>query len=53
MTHRRKLLMETLAGHFAWLQSAHPRKANTRLARGARRRVEQTLRILHRKQTPA
>ena len=44
MSHRRKMLLETLAGHFALLQAAHPRKANTALARDARRCVQQSLR---------
>ena len=45
MTQSQKLLLETLAGHFAWLQAAHPRKANSRLAKRARRSVQNSLRI--------
>ena len=27
MTRSQKMLLETLAGHFAWLKDAHPQKA--------------------------
>ena len=43
---RRKLLLETLCGHFALLQTAHPRKANTLTARRARLSVALSLREL-------
>ena len=45
MTANQRLLLETLAGHFAWLKSAHPRKANSPLARRAQRAVSHSLRI--------
>ena len=45
MTNARKLLMETLAGHIALLETQHPRKAATRTVRRAKRVVGQTLRI--------
>jgi hypothetical protein len=44
MNARQRLLLETLAGHFAWLKTAHPRKANSPLARKAQRAVQVTLR---------
>ena len=44
MTHAQRMLLETLAGHFAWLQSAHPQKANSRCAKRARRCVKMRLR---------
>ena len=44
MTLARKLLMETLIGHFAWLESTYPRKASSPLARKARRYAKTTLR---------
>ena len=44
MTLSRKLLMETLVGHFAWLQATHPDKAASPLARKARRHARTTLR---------
>jgi hypothetical protein len=34
-----KLLLETLAGHFAWLEEAHPRKAVSPVAKRAREAV--------------
>jgi hypothetical protein len=43
MTLARKLLMETLLGHFAWLESTHPDKAHSPLARKARRYAKSTL----------
>ena len=45
MTANQRLLLETLAGHFAWLKAAHPRKANSPLARRAQRAVSHSLRI--------
>jgi hypothetical protein len=45
MTTQQRLLLETLAGHFAWLRSAHPRKAATPLVRRADRAVRASLRI--------
>jgi hypothetical protein len=44
MTLAQKQLLETLSGHFAWLQNSHPRKANKRLARRARKAVQLSLR---------
>ncbi len=44
MTHRRKLLLETLQGHIALLEHAHPRKAATRVARRVRQLCELSLR---------
>jgi hypothetical protein len=44
MTESRKLLLETLVGHFALLASAHPRKANTQTAKRAMKYVQTTLR---------
>ena len=29
MSNQQKLLLQTLAGHFAWLELAHPRKAHS------------------------
>ena len=43
MTLARKLLMETLVGHFAWLEATHPNKASSPLARKARRYARITL----------
>jgi len=40
-----KMLLETLAGHFAWLEAAHPRKAHRATARKARQCVINRLRI--------
>jgi len=45
MTTSQKLLLQTLAGHFAWLESAHPRKAHSAAARKARQCVIARLRI--------
>lgn len=42
--YAQRLLLETLAGHFAWLQSAHPEKANSRKAKRARKCVQMRLR---------
>ena len=47
MTHSKKLLLETLAGHFALLEESHPRKAATRTARRAKRAVLMVLRQRH------
>lgn len=47
MTHSKKLLLETLAGHFALLEEAYPRKAATRTAKRAKRAVLATLRPRH------
>jgi hypothetical protein len=44
MTSSRKLLLQTLVGHFAWLESAHPRKAASPVARKANRFAKQSLR---------
>lgn len=44
MTNGQKLLLETLAGHFAWLESTHPRKAHRTVARRAKKCVQQSLR---------
>lgn len=44
MTTAQRLLLETLAGHFAVLQSNCPQKANTRTARRAMQYVRQRLR---------
>jgi hypothetical protein len=44
MTPARKLLLQTLVGHFAWLESAHPRKAASPVARKAHRFAKQSLR---------
>jgi hypothetical protein len=43
MTSGRKMLLETLVGHFALLEVAHPRKALTPVARKARRYAKLTL----------
>ena len=40
----RKMLLETLAGHFAWLQEAHPRKAASAKVQRTRRYVQGQLR---------
>lgn len=47
MTQAQRLLLETLAGHMALLQSAHPRKANTVCAKRARLYVRSMLRLSH------
>ena len=44
MTASRKMLLETLAGHFAWLKDAHPQAARSPAARRAGRYVRQRLR---------
>lgn len=52
MSIGRKLLLETLVGHFAWLESTHPRKAATKKARRAKRAVEMCLRTGHHPRRP-
>jgi hypothetical protein len=44
MTDGRRMLLETLAGHFALLKSSHPRKAATTTARRVHRYVQSSLR---------
>ena len=44
MSDGRRMLLETLAGHFALLKTAHPRKAASVTARRAQRYVQNTLR---------
>jgi len=44
MAPSRKMLYQTLVGHFALLQSAHPRKAASNVAKRARRHVKMSLR---------
>ena len=44
MTTTHKMFLETLAGHFAWLKDAHPRKAAAPAARRAKRSVQLRLR---------
>ena len=44
MTTAQRLLLETLAGHMALLQTTHPRKANTLTAKRARLYVRARLR---------
>ncbi len=44
MSTGRKLLFQTLVGHFELLESAHPRKAATAVAKKARRHVKMSLR---------
>ena len=43
-TGGRRLLLETLAGHFELLKANHPRKAASATARKAQRYVAQSLR---------
>ncbi|MDB5171786.1 MAG: hypothetical protein JWO87_2096 [Phycisphaerales bacterium] len=43
MTIGRKMLLETLVGHFALLEAAHPRKASAPVARKAWRYAKLTL----------
>ena len=45
MSNSKKLLLETLAGHFAWLAEAHPRKAAAPTAKRAKRMVLTTLKL--------
>ena len=49
MTDGRRMLLETLAGHFALLKSAHPRKAATATAKKAQRYIAKSLRESGRK----
>ncbi|MBC8106065.1 MAG: hypothetical protein H7Z14_05710 [Anaerolineae bacterium] len=44
MTTAQRMLLETLSGHFALLQSTYPRKANSATAKRARRYVQAKLR---------
>ena len=44
MSDGRRMLLETLAGHFALLKTTHPRKAATATARRAQRFVQTSLR---------
>lgn len=44
MTQARKMLMETLVGHYSLLEAAYPRKASTALARKTHRYARNTLR---------
>jgi hypothetical protein len=44
MSSGRKMLLESLAGHLALLESAYPRKASSLVARKARRYVRLSLR---------
>ena len=48
----RKMLLETLAGHFAWLEEAHPRKAATAKVQRTRRYVEGRLQACEMIQDP-
>lgn len=43
MTHGRKMLLETLAGHIALLESVNPKKAGSPLARKTRRYIKACL----------
>jgi hypothetical protein len=45
MSATERQFLETLAGHFAWLQSAHPRKAKSSAARKAKQCVITKLRM--------
>ncbi len=49
LTCGRRLLLETLAGHFELLKANHPRKAASATAKKAHRYIEQTLRTTSRK----
>jgi hypothetical protein len=44
MTPGRKMLLQTLAGHLALLESANPRKASSPLAKRTQRYVKACLR---------
>jgi hypothetical protein len=44
MTVAHRMLLQTLAGHFAWLKEAHPQKAASPAARRASRSVQLKLR---------
>ena len=50
MTQAQRMLLETLAGHFAWLESAHPRKAKSAAVKRAKRCVIAQLRTGHPRQ---
>lgn len=50
MTVHQKMLLETLAGHFAWLEAAHPRKAKAAKAQAAKRAVTTRLRACQKSQ---
>jgi hypothetical protein len=45
MTNARKMLMETLAGHLALLQTNYPRKAASPVAKRVKQCVNYSLRI--------
>jgi len=49
MTDGRRMLLETLAGHFALLKTHHPRKANTATAKKAHSYIIKSLRGGNRK----
>lgn len=44
MTTAQRMLLETLSGHIALLQSTYPRKANSATAKRARKFVQAKLR---------
>jgi hypothetical protein len=44
MTFGRRMLLETLAGHYQLLKENHPRKAASATAKKAQRYIAQTLR---------
>ena len=44
MDHGRKMLLQTLVGHLDLLESAHPRKAKSAVAKRTRRYVKLSLR---------
>jgi hypothetical protein len=43
MSHGRKMLLETLAGHIALLESVNPRKASSSLTKKTRRYIKACL----------
>jgi hypothetical protein len=47
MTTAQRMLLETLSGHMALLQTTHPRKANSATAKRARKYVQMKLRSTH------
>ena len=49
MTDGRRMLLETLAGHFALLKTAHPRKARTATAKKAHTYIVKSLKESGRK----
>jgi hypothetical protein len=49
MTDGRRMLLETLAGHFALLKTAHPRKAKTATAQKAHNYIVKSLKDSARK----